>query len=266
MEVELEMHPLRDTDSPAPIDCIVCLIDNAPSKPDDVRIVICPDHNNAVHMRCLPKLMGNNWHVDCPNTFVECSHYRPQLIAGDVTHSLDYSVFTIKRSFYLGWVFSVAFAIMLNVFATFSINNCDLRVYQNSCYISGVLSHGIASLIMTALFFYYRPTVVTYFKYDHDYTSIKRKLRAEIFILGMAAGSGVPLLVIVGEVLSTHLLLGVWVAIVSGLINPLCCIAIGHNLYDILLQISSAEIVFVKTNVRSLADFHQVPKSAISHL
>jgi len=62
------------------------------------------------------------------------------------------------------------------------------------------------------------------------------------------------------------LILGVWVAVVSGLINPLCCIAIGHNLYDILLQIGSAEIVFVETDVRSLADFHQVPKSTASHL
>jgi hypothetical protein len=266
MESEVEMQPLRDTESPALMDCIICLIDNTASKPEDVRIPICPEHNNAVHMRCLPKLMGSGWNVGCPNTFEECDHYRPQLITGDVKYNLDYSVFTVKRSLYIGWIFSVAFTIALNVFATFSINDCDLQVYQNSCYISGVLSHGIASLILAVLFFYYRPTVVTYFKYDHDYTSIKRKLKAEMFILGMAAGSGVPLLVIVGEVLSTHLFLGIWVAVVSGLINPLCCIAIGHNLYDILLQISSAEIVFTKTIIRSLADFHQVPKSVTGHL
>jgi len=260
------MQPLQPADSSVLMDCIICLTENEFSRPEDVRIPICPQHNNAVHMRCLPRLMGNGWNVDCPNTFAQCYHYRPQLITGGVKYNLDYSVFTLKRSFYIGWVFSVAFLIALNVFATFSINDCDLQVYQNSCYISGVLTHGIASLILVLLFFYYRPTVVTYFKYDHDYASIKRKLKAEMFILGMAAGSGVPLLVIVGEVLSTHLILGVWVAVVSGLINPLCCIAIGHNLYDILLQIGSAEIVFVETDVRSLADFHQVPKSTASHL
>jgi hypothetical protein len=262
MEADVEMLPLRSTDSPPPMDCIICLTENERSKPDDIRIPICPRHNNAVHMRCLPRLMGKGWHVDCPNTFEECSHFKPQLIVGDIKINLDYSIFTVKRSFYIGWIFAVVFGIALNVFATFSINECDLRVYQNSCYISGLLTHGIASLILVLLFFYYRPTVVTYFKYDHDYGSIKRKLYGEMFILSLAAASNVPLLVLIGEVLETHLILGVWIAIVSGIINPLACIAVGHNLYEILLHIGSAEIVFTETEVRSLEDFHQVPKSA----
>lgn len=266
MDSDVEMLPLRPTESPPPMDCIVCLTENERSKPEDVRIPICQRHNNAVHMRCLPRLMGKSWNIDCPNTFEECTHYKPQLIVGELKHNLDYSVFTVKRSFYIGWIFAVAVSIALNVFATFSINECDLLVYQNSCYISGLLTHGVASLILVLLFFYYRPTVVTYFKYDHDYASIKRKLRGEIFILSLAAASNVPLLVLIGEVLSTHLILGVWIATVSGIINPLCCVAVGHNLYEVLLHIASAEIVFTEVAVRSLADFHLVPKSTGSRV
>jgi hypothetical protein len=257
MELDIEMQPLNITDlAPA---CTVCLVDNAPPKPNDVLVKVCPEHKIHVHMRCVHKLMGSNWHVDCPNTFDECRHYKPQLILNGVRHTLDYGVFAVKRSFYVGWIFAVAFSVALNVFATFSINDCDFQIYQNSCYIAGVLTHGIASLILVLLFFYYRPTAVTYFKYDHDYVAIQHKLRAEMFVLALAAASGVPLVVILGEVISTHLILGVWVGIVSGIINPLCCIAIGHNLYEITLQISSAEIVFAETSIRSLDEFHQVP-------
>lgn len=254
MEEEVEMQPLRSADSPPPqVDCIVCLLDDAkPSKPDDVRITICQTHNTAVHLRCLPRLMGSNWYVDCPYQFSEPHQYEPKLVANEIPHRLDYSMFTMKKSLYIGWIFAVCMSVALNVFATFSINDCDFQVYQNSCYIAGVSAHTIGSLILILLFFYYRPTVVTYLQYNHDYVAINRKLISEIFILSLAGTAGIPLLVLIGEVLSAHLVLGVWIGIISGIVNPTACFAIAHALYEIKLQFSSAEVIFTPVQVKTL--------------
>jgi len=273
MEVEdIELQPLTRPESPAPaeppaiINCLVCLRENKPSRREDIHIRVCSEHNIWVHMRCIRGLLGNNWYVDCPNTFDECRQFKPELVVAETHFPLDYSVFTVKRSFYHGWIWLVVMAIALNVFATYSISQCDLTVYQNSCYIVGVLSHCLANFPLPCLFFYYRPIVTTYFKFEHDYYSVKQKLFSEAFVLALASVSGVPLLVMVDEVFSSHLVLGVWVTIFSGFITPICCIALLHNLYDVFLQISSAEIVFTPTIVRSLSPKREVANSSSSDL
>lgn len=261
---EIELQPLARAESPpsedfepAIIRCIICLRDNKPSHLQDTHILVCNTHNIWVHMGCIRSLVGHNWYVDCPNTFDECCQFKPELVVGSDRHLLDYSVFAVKRGFYHGWIWLVVVSIMLNVFATYSISKCDLTVYQGSCYIAGVLSHGLGNFLLPCLFFYYHPTVTTYFKFEHNYHSVKQKLISEGFVLSLAAVAGIPLLVMIDQVLSSHLLLGVWITIFSGFITPASCIAIMHNLYEIYLQISSAEIVFTPTIVRDLGPRHQ---------
>lgn len=270
---DIELVPLTRPETPpevqieAPIiNCLVCLRDNLPAQRSDINIRVCSEHNIWVHMRCIRGLMGHNWYVECPNTFAECQQFKPELVVADQHHPLDYSVFTVKRSFYHAWIWIVVFSLALNVFATYSITRCNLVVYQSSCYIAGILSYCIANLPLPCLFFYYHPTVTTYFKFEHDYYSVKQKLISEGFVLGLASVSGVPLLVMIDEVFSSHLILAVWITIFSGFITPICCFALMHNLYEIFLQISSAEIVFVPTIVRSLSQNHEAADSSPSDL
>jgi len=234
--------------------CVICLRDNTPIRDEDQNVCICEDHQMFVHIKCVGKLMGANWYTRCPNTFEECHSYQPRLVVGTEKFDLNYSVFSVKKSLYNGWPVSLIVATMLNVFASFSINNCDFQIYQNSCYVAGVISHGMGNLIIALLFFYYQPTVAVYFKYTGNYFSIKRKLKGELFVTVLALVSGIPLLVLLAKVLDTHYILGIWLLIVSGIINPLCCLSICHMLYSIVVQISSTELVFEPVEVVSLSE------------
>jgi hypothetical protein len=253
MEDDIELHPLHEH-ATLINPCVICLRDNIPCRDEDENVCICSEHNMFVHIKCVGKLMGSNWYVRCPNSFDDCKCYRPRLAVGTEKFDLDYSVFSVKKNLYSGWPVALLIAIMLNVFASFSINDCDLQVYQNSCYVAGVISHGVGNLIIALLFFYYQPNVAVYFKYSGNYLAIKRKLKGELFIATLTLVSGIPLLVLIGSVLETHFILAIWLLVVSGIINPLCCLSICHMLYNIMVQINSTELLFEPVEVVLLSE------------
>jgi hypothetical protein len=253
MEDAIELQPLSD-ELTLINPCIICLRDNIPVRNEDQNVSVCAAHNIFVHLKCVHKLMGSNWHVDCPNTYERCTSYKPRLVIGTEKVDLDYSVFSVKKNFYNGWPLALIIAMTLNVFASFSINECDLQVYQNSCYLAGVISSGIANLLIALLFFYYQPTIAVYFKYTSNYAAIKRKLRAEIFFATLTLVSGIPLLVLIGDVIQMHYVLALWLLVIAAIINPLCCASIAHMLYTIIVQVNSAELVFEPVQVVSLSE------------
>lgn len=256
----MELQPLTSVvevavdDAEKPV-CIQCLIDNVQhtDAAETVLVPICHKHNCYIHLHCISSLMGHNFWASCPSGEV-CHCYKPQLLVHGVFETdLHYTHHLVSKVVYRFWFFAVVISIFLAFSASISISECQITSYHSACFALGIAMHAASIAITVALFFYYVVDISTYVKYDSNLKSTKCKLITEQFVLLLSVVSGIPLVVMSGEIMEVHLMLSVYIMVTSGIINPIAAGALLYRIFQIYIAIDHVRVDFVPVIVTNIA-------------